>query len=77
MRFLIVSLLLLSGCAGFTPGPEANFWTQCLKISGYGFTMGTAYGPFNLGVLTYERNVECKSDITPPNVIMPGTIKGL
>ena len=60
---LPILLLLLAGCAT-APG-EAGYWTQCVKVSGYGVSMVTPYGPLNLGVLTYERNVACSEDIKP------------
>lgn len=48
--------LLLAGCA------DSPFWNQCVKLNAYGFTMATAYGPFNLGYAYYERNVACGAD---------------
>ena len=68
---LAVGLSLNWGCAGFTPGDHPNFWTQCVKMDGYGFTMATAYGPFNLGKLTWERNVACEKDVKQQRPLIP------
>ena len=60
-----VLLLSLDGCA--TPKDQASFWTECVKANGYGFSMVTPYGPFNLGYITWERNVSCARDIKQAN----------
>ena len=60
---LIALLLSLSGCS--SPAGQPSFWTQCVKANGYGFTMATEFGPFNLGYLAWERNVNCGKDMKP------------
>ena len=56
---LLAASLLLAGCS------ESPFWHQCIKANAYGFSMFTAYGPFNLGYVYYERNVACDTDAIP------------
>lgn len=58
VALLLVSLAL-AGCA------TSPFWQQCIKANAYGFSMFTAYGPFNLGYVFYERNVNCGADAIP------------
>jgi len=53
----IVMILGLMGC-GSEPGPYPNLWTQKVAVSGWGFTMATAYGPFNIGYLSWQRNLD-------------------
>lgn len=62
---LMLFVLFAQGCNGFKPGSNPNFWTQCVKIDGWGFSGVTAYGPWNLGKVTYERNVACDKDVKP------------
>jgi len=72
MKYTFLFLfLLLMGCSGTTPGQYANFWTQCIKFNGIGISGLTAYGPWNVGYITYERNVECKKDINPQPLPVP------
>ena len=60
---LLVGLLFLSGCAGFAPGKNADYWDQKVSVTGWGFSMMTMYGPFNIGYLQYSRNVD--NPLTP------------
>ena len=60
MRVLILALLL-SSCAGMKPGPYQDFWDQCVKLKAYGLTTFTQWGPYNLGVLEWERNTDCQT----------------
>lgn len=63
MLAALLAVLAMMGCGGMTPGPDKDFWDQCIKFDGYGFSMLTQYGPFNLGKVTWERNVACEKDI--------------
>jgi hypothetical protein len=67
----LVFAMLLSGCSLNYSRDQIGFWDQCIKANGYGFTMATAYGPFNLGYLTYERNVNCEKDIQQQKPVLP------
>jgi hypothetical protein len=69
---ILIAVLLSSGCAGVEPGQYPNFWTQKVAFTGWGFTMATAYGPFNIGYLTWARNVE-----NPPKPSQPGDVIGI
>jgi hypothetical protein len=37
---------------------QIGFWDQQVAFTGWGFTMATPYGPFNLGYLQWQRNLE-------------------
>lgn len=68
-------VFFLAGCgldSGFAPSEYRNFWSQCTKFDGWGFTMASPYGPMNIGKLTWERNVACDVDI---NQSMPSIPK--
>ncbi len=68
---LVLLAGLIAGCAT-APG-YASFWNECVKANAWGFTMGTPYGPINVGYLTWERNVDCKKDIEPTKPTLPTT----
>jgi hypothetical protein len=59
-------VFVISSCA--TPAGQSSLWTECVKANGYGFSMVTPYGPFNLGYLTWERNVSCAKDIKQASI---------
>lgn len=68
MKSLPLALLLLTGCAGLTPGKDPNFWTQCVKADGWGINAISPWGPINVGRITWERNVACHVDQTKPEL---------
>ena len=61
----------MTGCAGFTPGPYPNFWSECVKLNGWGVSWISPYGPLNVGYVTWERNVECPKDISQNLIAIP------
>jgi|SRR5690349_4488954 len=63
---VLACLLWIGGCAGATPGPYSNLWTQCVEAEGWGLSWFTAYGPANFGYLKWRRNVQCEK--TSPGV---------
>jgi len=67
----LLAMFVFGGCTLHYERDQIGFWDQCIKINGYGFTMATAYGPFNLGYLTYERNVNCDTDIKQQRPFVP------
>lgn len=51
--------MVLNSCAGMTPDKDAKtFWNQKVTVEAYGFSMVTPYGPFNLGYMSWQRNVD-------------------
>jgi len=59
----LLAALACVGCGGMTPGPNQDFWDQCVKAEAYGLTMLTQYGPINFGKVTWERNIACDKDL--------------
>src|SRR5678809_55876 len=70
LKSILLTLLLSGGCtygsyserypfqSGFDGGVSPSFWTQKVLITGWGFTMATPYGPFNIGYLQWQRNID-------------------
>ena len=79
MKICMLMLILFSGCAGFTPSAdEATFWTQKVTVSAWGFSMVTPYGPFNLGYLSWQRNVDNPQNLNGPDASkLPIPLPGL
>ena len=84
MRMLLTGLVLL--CLFFTvgcttelhyPRSQIGFWDQRVTFTGWGFTMATPYGPFNIGYLSWSRNIEKPlkpdqpSDVLGPRASVP------
>ena len=59
------------GCAGLTPGEYQDFWDQRVAITAWGFTMATMYGPFNIGYLNWQRNLEKPGPVSQPGEVIP------
>jgi hypothetical protein len=66
MREVIVAailavLLALSGCTVLDPYDRelVGFWDQCVQVDAYGATGFTQFGPWNLGMISWKRNVDC------------------
>jgi hypothetical protein len=81
LRFLygvlvaLLAMTVFSGCSlHYDKEKNIGFWQQCIKVNSYGLTMATAYGPFNLGYLTYERNVNCDTDIKQQKPLVPSIV---
>ena len=70
----LVGSLALSGCAGFAPGKNADYWDQKVSVTGWGFSMMTMYGPFNIGYLQYSRNVEQPFKPASPADVIRATV---
>lgn len=70
--FLI--LLILQGCSLHYDRSQIGFWDQCVKADGWGVTGFTVWGSFNMGRLTWERNVNCGEDLKPEPLpfLIPG-----
>lgn len=58
--------------SGFDGGVSPSFWTQKVLITGWGFTMATPYGPFNIGYLQWQRNID-----PPKTPAEPASVSGL
>jgi len=76
MRMLVTGLVLLMlyftvGCSTelHYPRSQIGFWDQRVTFTGWGFTMATPYGPFNLGYLSWSRNVD-----NPPEPANPADL---
>jgi hypothetical protein len=52
--------------SGFDGGVSPSFWTQKVLITGWGFTMATPYGPFNIGYLQWQRNIDQPKEPAKP-----------
>lgn len=60
----------LSGCNAYDR-TQIGFWDQRVAFTGWGFTMATEFGPFNIGYLQWNRNVEPLKPASPSDVILP------
>jgi hypothetical protein len=63
---LLTGLVLLVLCSTFGcsyPRSEIGFWDQEVTFTAYGITWATAYGPFNLGYIQWQRNLD--KNLTP------------
>ncbi len=65
MRMLVTGLVLLMlyftvGCSTelHYPRSQIGFWDQRVTFTGWGLTAATPYGPFNLGYLSWSRNID-------------------
>lgn len=58
LAFALGVMLSLNACSLHYPRDQIGFWDQSVTFTGWGFTMATAYGPFNIGYLSWQRNVE-------------------
>jgi hypothetical protein len=68
---MVASLLIMGGCAGFTPTKDTKtFWDQQVATTAWGFTMMTPYGPFNLGYLSWQRNIEKPQPLEAPGSVL-------
>lgn len=65
MKILLLFLLALPGCALHYDRSAIGFWDQCVKADGWGISAFTPWGPFNMGRLTWHRNVNCEEDLKP------------
>ena len=57
LALFLALLLSASGCMSYPRG-EIGFWDQQVGVTAWGFTMATPYGPFNIGYLQWQRNLE-------------------
>jgi hypothetical protein len=63
---MVAALLAMgSGCA--TKKEENGFWNQRVHADAWGFTMVTPYGPFNLGYMKWQRNVNDEQEPAKPS----------
>jgi hypothetical protein len=82
MRYLIILFLFIfTGCGSIYYGKTSvvysekgleateniGFWDQKVIVTAWGFTMITAYGPFNIGYLQWQRNIEQPKDPAEPS----------
>lgn len=65
MRLWIIGALMLSGCSTFDPysRDQLGFWSQCIEADAWGLSGVTQFGPWNVGAITWKRNVACDESI--------------
>lgn len=56
VAIILAIALMAPGCMSY-PRSDIGFWDQHVLVTGWGFTMATPYGPFNIGYLQWERNI--------------------
>jgi hypothetical protein len=70
-------LFAASGCARLHyDRSQIGFWDQKVTFGGWGFSMITPYGPFNIGYLSWQRNVDQPQEPAKPSDV-GDALKGL